>query len=131
MQSAFAESFNGKFRDECLNENLFDKLAQARNIIETWRIDYDINRPHKLLVGQITANFSQQQISAPRVSLGPLKYSAQQVLTKPPQQKEKGADFTSDRPGSRGNVKWFMFLCAWPVTLYWVDEGCWPTVQDA
>ena len=46
-QNAFIESFNGRFRDECLNENEFASLAHARSIIETWRWDYNANRPHK------------------------------------------------------------------------------------
>jgi putative transposase len=39
-QNAFVESFNGRFRDECLNENLFVSLGEARRILEEWRIDY-------------------------------------------------------------------------------------------
>ena len=39
------ESFNGKLRDECLNEHVFASLAQARRIIEAWRIDYNTVRP--------------------------------------------------------------------------------------
>jgi putative transposase len=38
-QNAYVESFNGKFRDECLNENTFDSLGEAREEIERWRID--------------------------------------------------------------------------------------------
>ena len=49
VQNAFVESFNGKFRDECLNENWFLDLADARRIIEAWRIDYNTNRPHSAL----------------------------------------------------------------------------------
>jgi putative transposase len=41
MQNAFIESFNGRLRDECLNELLFANLAEARRIIEAWRIDYN------------------------------------------------------------------------------------------
>ena len=49
VQNAFVESFNGRFRDECLNENWFLDLADARRIIEAWRIDYNTNRPHSAL----------------------------------------------------------------------------------
>ncbi len=49
MQNGFMESFNGKLRDECLNENVFTSLAQARRIIEAWRIDYNAVRPHSSL----------------------------------------------------------------------------------
>ena len=38
MQNAFVESLNGRLRDECLNEHIFGNLAEAREIIETWRI---------------------------------------------------------------------------------------------
>jgi putative transposase len=46
IQNAFAESFNGRFRDECLNENLFFSLPETRETVETWRVDYDTQRPH-------------------------------------------------------------------------------------
>jgi putative transposase len=45
-QNAFVESFNGKFRDECLNEEVFTSLAEARSVIEQWRQDYNQVRPH-------------------------------------------------------------------------------------
>lgn len=48
-QNAFVESFNGKFRDECLNENWFKSLDDAKEKIETWRIDYNTTRPHRSL----------------------------------------------------------------------------------
>lgn len=45
VQNAFAESLNGRFRDECLNEHVFRGLPMARRIIEAWRIDYNARRP--------------------------------------------------------------------------------------
>ena len=48
-QNAFVESFNGKFRDECLNENWFRDLQDAREKIEAWRHDYNTQRPHRSL----------------------------------------------------------------------------------
>ena len=45
-QNAYIESFNGKFRDECLNEHWFETLPQARTIIANWRMDYNEVRPH-------------------------------------------------------------------------------------
>jgi putative transposase len=48
-QNAFVESFNGKFRDECLNEHWFASLAEARAIVAAWRIDYNERRPHSAL----------------------------------------------------------------------------------
>jgi len=53
MQNGFIESFNGSFRDECLNETLFSSLGQARATITSWREDYNVNRPHSSL-GNIT-----------------------------------------------------------------------------
>lgn len=46
QQNGFVESFNGKLRDECLNEEVFANLAEARAVIERWRLDYNLNRPH-------------------------------------------------------------------------------------
>ena len=45
-QNGYIESFNGKFRDECLNQNWFSNLYDARQIIEKWRIEYNTERPH-------------------------------------------------------------------------------------
>jgi len=46
MQNGYIESFNGRFRDECLNENVFANLAHARTVIADWRQDYNEVRPH-------------------------------------------------------------------------------------
>jgi putative transposase len=46
MQNGYIESFNGKFRDECLNEQWFETLPQARIAIASWRQDYNEVRPH-------------------------------------------------------------------------------------
>ena len=50
-QNAFVESFNGKFRDECLNEEWFMNLSDARHKISEWRFDYNSERPHSSLAG--------------------------------------------------------------------------------
>ena len=63
MQNGHAESFNGKFRDECLNTHWFTTLRQARSIIESWRIDYNGARPHSAL-GYATPNEFAQANSA-------------------------------------------------------------------
>ena len=49
MENAYIESFNGKFRDECVNEHWFVTIAQARRLIENWRIEYKRERPHSSL----------------------------------------------------------------------------------
>lgn len=61
-QNAYVESFTGRFRDECLNENQFASLGQARLVIEAWGIDYNTNRPDQAL-----------EIVPPRSSLGDYK----------------------------------------------------------
>ena len=53
MQNGFVESFNGSFRDECLNETLFTSLSEARTKINEWKEDYNHNRPHSSL-GNLT-----------------------------------------------------------------------------
>lgn len=50
-QNAYVESFNGRFRDECLNEHWFTSLAHAQAVIETWRREYNEERPKKGLGG--------------------------------------------------------------------------------
>ncbi len=51
QQNGFVESFNGKLRDERLNEEVFATLAEARVVIELWRRDYNQVRPHSALGG--------------------------------------------------------------------------------
>ncbi|MFG1189035.1 MULTISPECIES: IS3 family transposase [Xanthobacter] len=58
MQNGFVESFNGRFRDECLNETLFSSLAQARAAIAAWKEDYNMNRPHSALGHRSPAEFA-------------------------------------------------------------------------
>jgi putative transposase len=49
IQNAYTESFNGRLRDECLNEHWFLGLTDARRIVEAWRQDYNQDRPHSAL----------------------------------------------------------------------------------
>lgn len=58
-QNAYIESFNGRFRDECLNEHWFVNLAHAAVVIETWRREYNEERPKKGLGGLTPAAFAQ------------------------------------------------------------------------
>src|SRR5947209_15579633 len=64
MQNGHIESFNGKLRDECLNTHWFTSLRQARNIIESWRTDYNEARPHSAL-RYATPNEFASRSSAP------------------------------------------------------------------
>jgi putative transposase len=68
VQNAFIESFNGKFRDECLNEHWFVSLADAMQRIETWRIDYNTVRPHSALGNQTPEQFASFTAGARRLS---------------------------------------------------------------
>ena len=58
VQNAFSESFNGRFRDECLNESWFVSLADARETIEAWRVDYNEVRPHSGLADATPTAFA-------------------------------------------------------------------------
>ena len=57
-QNAFVESFNGRFRDECLNDPLFSTLSEARSAITSWQEDYNIHRPHSALGNMPPAEFA-------------------------------------------------------------------------
>ena len=63
-QNAFVESFNGRFRDECLNEHWFESLNEARAVIEKWRSDYNGYRPHSSL-GDITPEEFAERTALP------------------------------------------------------------------
>lgn len=60
-QNAFVESFNGRLRDECLNETLFTSLLQARAVLATWQQDYNTIRPHSKLGGRTPAQIAGQR----------------------------------------------------------------------
>jgi putative transposase len=73
-QNAYVESFNGKFRDECLNDNVFVNLHSAQKIIETWRLDYNSVRPHSSLNGMAPTEFAstfkkEQKTEIPKLKL--------------------------------------------------------------
>ena len=59
-QNAYIESFNGRFRDECLNEHWFLTLAHAQAIIEAWRREYSEERPKKALGGRTPAAYARE-----------------------------------------------------------------------
>jgi putative transposase len=62
------ESFNGKFRDECLNEHWFTCIAQARAVIGAWRQDYNEARPHSALNYLSPAQFAAKHRAASAAS---------------------------------------------------------------
>ena len=59
-QNAYIESFNGRLRDECLNEHWFPSLLHARTEIETWRREYNEERPKKVLGGMTPSAYAKQ-----------------------------------------------------------------------
>jgi putative transposase len=61
VQNGFIESFNGRFRDECLNQHWFANLAHARRVVDAWRLDYNRARPHSSL-GYLTPDEFAQSV---------------------------------------------------------------------
>lgn len=64
VENAYIESFNGRLRDECLNQHWFLSLADARRTIEAWRIEYNHERPHSGLGGLTPSEFAAKQKEA-------------------------------------------------------------------
>jgi putative transposase len=64
MQNGFIESFNGKLRDECLNETLFEDLNHDQVILTQWKHDYNMFRPHSSLKGLTPIEFAYNQPKA-------------------------------------------------------------------
>lgn len=61
VQNAFIESFNGRFRSECLNQHWFENLEEARRIIEEWRVEYNTERPNSRLGYLTPIEFARQR----------------------------------------------------------------------
>jgi len=74
-ENGFAESFVGKFRDECLNEEVFWSREEAQIVVETWRIEYNERRPHSSL-GYRTPSEAAQWLAPAASSVGPLEAPA-------------------------------------------------------
>jgi putative transposase len=76
-QNAYIESFNGRLRDECLNEHGFTSLAHARAMIEEWQREYNKKKPKRSLGGLTPAQYAKQlanrAITAPEDSIS-LRY---------------------------------------------------------
>jgi len=65
VQNSYIESFNGRFRDECLNANWFENLVDARRQIEAWRLDYNQARPHSSLAYRTPEEFVRAWTPSP------------------------------------------------------------------
>ncbi|MER8480920.1 IS3 family transposase [Mesorhizobium sp. M0208] len=86
MQNGFIESFNGRLRDELLNETLFTSLAQARVAIALWRADYNTARPHSQIAWQTPAEFATTFNPRRSLALRYAKGSAPAPVASPAQQ---------------------------------------------
>ena len=83
MENGYVESFNGRFRDECLNENWFSSLADAREKIAKWKQDYNERRPHSSLqyrtprefAAQSAAGFGIEDVGPGASNAGPLPHT--------------------------------------------------------
>lgn len=69
QQNAYIESFNGKFRDECLNEHWFLSMRHAREVISTWRQEYNDEQPHSSLDYQTPSSFAENFLTADSMSI--------------------------------------------------------------
>lgn len=65
MQNGYVESFNGRFRDECLNATSFATMADAKEKIERWRKEYNTERPHSSLGYRTPEEFAARAASSP------------------------------------------------------------------
>lgn len=65
QQNGYQESFQGKLRDECLNEHWFTTLTDAREKIEAWRVDYNTERPHSSLGYRTPMEFAAARLAPP------------------------------------------------------------------
>lgn len=81
VENAFIESFNGRFRDECLNQHWFLTLADARRTIETWRIKYNTARPHRGLNRLTPSQFAQRYHTQNRETVNQLPSTTDQRLS--------------------------------------------------
>jgi len=72
-QNAFVESFNGRLRDELLNETLFTSLSQARAVLAAWKDDYNMVRPHSALGNLTPAEYVDRSACGPQRG-GALRY---------------------------------------------------------
>ena len=87
QQNAFVESFNGKLRDELLNETVFLSLAEARIILAAWRHDYNTQRPHSTLGWLTPSEFAKKQRpqQAMAMDAASLEGSAPMAIAQPAQ----------------------------------------------
>ena len=124
MQNAFVESFNSKLRDECLNEHVFTRLAEARQIINAWRHDYNCLRPHSSLRALTPREFAEQQGDGPSEQVWG---STGRPLAPPPHQGAKHQptlSMSARRLGGRPMpIKHQQVECRFPAICYTEKPG--------
>jgi putative transposase len=110
VQNAFIESFNGRLRDEFLNETLFTSLAQARAALEEWRRDYNNVRPHSRIGWLTPAAYAEQALRA----TGPRRCAIDGLRALAPcYRSDRGVqppDSSYDWIKVGGNVTWIGFI---------------------
>src|SRR5438034_1212179 len=72
IETAFIESFNGRFRDECLDVHQFASIADAQTKIEAWRLDYNQRRPHGSLGHLTPSEFVAQRQAMTTADVAPV-----------------------------------------------------------
>jgi hypothetical protein len=106
QQNAFIESFNGRLRDELLNETLFTSLAHVREALAMWKDDYNTVRPHSALGNLPPAVFAK--LSAPAMQRdGTLRYiegSAPRPIAPPSHQAQMKPGLSSSLDETRGSA---------------------------
>jgi putative transposase len=71
IDNCYIESFNGRLRDECLNQSWFVNLRDAQRTIEAWRVEYNVARPHSGLADRTPAEFAESFLSTAPSTLNP------------------------------------------------------------
>lgn len=78
-KNGYIESFNGKLRDECLNGELFLSLAEARYVVDRWRMDYNHHRPHSRLNCMTPAAFAATCIPSASATPNPSEHTKKNI----------------------------------------------------
>ncbi len=121
MQNAFIESFNGRLRDELLNETLFTSLAQARVALGCWRADYNDARPHSQL-GKRPPSSPSPVTRAGIWRFAMPKAPRQLPSLPPPNRANPTTGRTQDWIKLGGKVKWFVFGSHRQTISEWIDH---------
>jgi putative transposase len=96
-QNAFIESFNGRLRDELLNETLFSSLAQVRAVLAAWKDDYNDVRPHSALGNLTPTEYADRSAFGPQRGRA-LRYTTGSALDPVAPPSPMGSDVTRTLP---------------------------------